>query len=112
MVERHVVELISNTMFPDSITDQVRTLIGIYLGHKPITLQAIAAELRISVRTLQRRLSDENTSLRNLVRDARQAIANTQIEGHVQKARIAEVLGYADSTVLWRARRGWNSQHG
>ena len=112
VVERHVVELISNTMFPDSITDQVRTLIGIYLGHKPITLQAIAAELRISVRTLQRRLSDENTSLRNLVRDARQAIANTQIEGHVQKARIAEVLGYADSTVLWRARRGWNSQHG
>lgn len=107
VLERHVAELVGKSMVPDSISERVRGLIGIYLGHKPITLPSIAAELKISVRTLQRRLADEGTSLRHLVREIRETIAATQIEAHVQKSRIAEVLGYADSTVLWRARRGW-----
>jgi AraC-like DNA-binding protein len=108
VLERHVAELVGNTVTSGSIGEQVRALIGIYLGHKPITLPAMAAELKISVRTLQRRLADEGTSLRHLVRETRQTITATQLEAHVQKSRIAEVLGYADSTVLWRARRGWN----
>jgi AraC-like DNA-binding protein len=112
VIERHVVELMSNTPPPTSTRERVCALIGIYLGHKPITLPAIAAEFGISVRTLQRRLSEEGTSLRDLVRDVRRSIASTQIEAHVQKARIAEVLGYADSTVLWRARRGWSNHEG
>ena len=111
VLERHMAELVGKSMVPDSISERVRGLIGIYLGHKPITLPSIAAELRISVRTLQRRLAEEGTSLRHLVRETREVIATTQLEAHVQKARIAEVLGYADSTVLWRARRGWE-RHG
>ncbi|THV17096.1 AraC family transcriptional regulator [Rhizobium rhizophilum] len=108
VLERHVAEMVGKAITPDSISERVRALIGIYLGHKPITLSAIAAELKISVRTLQRWLAEEGTSLRELVRETRQAIAAQQIEAHVQKARIAEVLGYADSTVLWRARRSWD----
>ncbi len=107
VLERHVAELVGKTMVPDSISERVRGLIGIYLGHKPITLPAIATELRISVRTLQRRLAEEGTSLRDLVRETRETIATTQLQAHVQKSRIAEVLGYADSTVLWRAQKGW-----
>lgn len=112
VLERHVAELVGKTAVPDSISERVRALIGIYLGHKPITLPAIAAELRISVRTLQRRLAEDGTSLRHLVRENREAITAIQLEAHVQKARIAEVLGYADSTVLWRARRSWNPTSG
>lgn len=108
VLERHVAELVGKRMLPDSISERVRGLIGIYLGHKPITLPSVAAELRISVRTLQRRLAEEGTSLRDLVRETREAIAATQLEAHVQKSRIAEVLGYADSTVLWRAQKGWS----
>jgi AraC-like DNA-binding protein len=107
ILERHVADLVGQTALTDSIADRVRSLIGIYLGHKPITLSMIAAELRMSVRTLQRWLAEEGTSLRELIRETRQTIATQQIEAHVQKARIAEVLGYADSTVLWRAQRGW-----
>jgi AraC-like DNA-binding protein len=110
ILERHVADLVSQTAVPDSISARVRCLIGIYLGHKPITLSSIATELQVSVRTLQRRLAEEQTSLRHLVRETREAIATTQLEAHVQKARIAEVLGYADSTVLWRAQKGWHSR--
>ncbi len=107
VLERHVADLGGKSDHAETIAEQVRTLIGIYLGHKPITLPALADELRISARTLQRRLSEEGTSLRDLVRETRQAIATKQSEAHVQKSRIAEVLGYADSTVLWRAQKGW-----
>ncbi|MBC2771370.1 AraC family transcriptional regulator ligand-binding domain-containing protein [Rhizobium sp. AQ_MP] len=110
VLERHVAELGGQSAMPETMTDQVRALIGIYLGHKPITLSALSAELRISVRTLQRRLSEEGTTLRDLVRDNRKMIAATQLAAHVQKARIAEVLGYADSTVFWRAQKAWRGQ--
>lgn len=112
VLERHVSELAGKTITPDTVTEKVRSLVGIYLGHKPITLPAIAAELKISVRTLQRRLADEDTCLRDLVRSYRQTIASTQLAAHMQKSRIAEVLGYADSTVLWRAQRGWAQSAG
>lgn len=111
VLERHVADLVDRTRAPDTVREQVQGLIGIYLGHKPVTLVSIAADMNISVRTLQRRLAEEGTSLRQLVRDTRAAIAATQMAAHVQKSRIAEVLGYADSTVLWRAQKGWrNSQ--
>lgn len=109
VLERMVSDIVGRSTPPETISEQVRALIAIYLGHKSITLAALAAELRMSARTLQRRLAEEGTSLRDLVREMRQAIAAKQIEAHVQKARIAEVLGYADSTVLWRAQKGWRS---
>lgn len=109
VLERHVADLVDRTRAPDTVREQVQGLIGIYLGHKPVTLVSIAADMNISVRTLQRRLAEEGTSLRQLVRDTRAAIAATQMAAHVQKSRIAEVLGYADSTVLWRAQKGWAS---
>ncbi|MGL3608212.1 hypothetical protein ACSV9I_16985 [Rhizobium sp. G187] len=62
----------------------------------------------MSAHTLQRRLADEQTCLRDLVRETRQAIVATQIAADVQKSRISEVRGYADSTVSWRAQRGWS----
>lgn len=107
VLERHVAELVGKTMVPDSMSEQVRGLISIYLGHKPITLLSIAADLSISARTLQRRLTEEGTSLRQLIRETRSTIAAVNLKADVQMARIAEVLGYADSTVFWRARKSW-----
>jgi AraC-type DNA-binding domain-containing proteins len=109
VLERHVAELAGSAPPSDRIAEKVRSLIAIYIGHKPLTLRTIATELRTSARTLQRRLSDEGTSLRELVRGYRQDLAALQVEAHVQKSKIAETLGYADSTVLWRARKSWDS---
>lgn len=107
VLERHVADLAGSEVPTDRMTEKVRALIGIHIGHKPITLPAIAGDLKISVRTLQRRLSEEGTSLRELVRDYRQTLVALQVREHVQKSCMAEALGYADSTVLWRARKGW-----
>ncbi|MGA0561293.1 AraC family transcriptional regulator ligand-binding domain-containing protein [Ancylobacter sp. VNQ12] len=107
ILERHVADISAKEAIAPGIADQVKALIGIYLGHKPITLPTIAAELGLSVRTLQRRLAEEGASLRELVRVQRQAIIAHHQGAAASKARIAETLGYADSTVFWRARRAW-----
>ncbi len=108
ILERHIADLIEEADFEPDLRQKVRALIAIYLGHKPITLDAISRELGVSSRTLQRRLTEEGTSLRALVRDHRQAIVRLHLSSDVKKAQIANALGYADSTVLWRAQRAWS----
>ncbi|NTI65787.1 AraC family transcriptional regulator [Agrobacterium rhizogenes] len=108
ILERHIGDLSSGNVDQDSVRDQVLSVIAIYLGHKPITIAAVAAELKLSVRTLQRRLSDENTSVRALVREYRAGIAQLYLRaGTSGYSRLADTLGYADSTVFWRAFKDW-----
>jgi len=107
VLERHIADIVGDTDTEPSFTDKVTALIGIYLGHKPISVPDLAAEMGMSARTFQRRLSEQNSSLRQLVRDYRQGVSDMQLAGNVQKSRIAEALGYADSTVYWRATKNW-----
>jgi AraC-like DNA-binding protein len=108
VLERHISDLVVDNVDRDSLREQVLSVISIYLGHKPITVTAIAAELNLSVRTLQRRLGDEGTSIRDLIRDYRSEIALLHLKaGATGYARLAETLGYADSTVFWRAFKRW-----
>jgi AraC-like DNA-binding protein len=109
ILERHIADLIGNEAQQEGgVTQKVRTLISIYLGHKPVTINTVASDLNISPRSLQRRLANEGTSLRVLVRDHRQALAALHLENRdANMAQIADALGYADATVLWRARRNW-----
>lgn len=113
ILERHVADLSPETDLSPSLTEKVEALIGIYLGHKPITLKSIAAELKTSPRSLQRHLADEGVSLRDLVARHRRAMAELHLShGGSSRKFVAQSLGYADTTVLWRARRRWGADEG
>ncbi|WP_028745846.1 AraC family transcriptional regulator [Rhizobium mesoamericanum] len=109
VLERHIAEVSGWTPTPETAAEKVRALVAIYLGHKPITLPDLAFDLKISARTLQRRLSEEGTSLRNIVRDYRRSILALRMQDRsVKMKRLAQILGYADETALWRARKHWD----
>lgn len=111
VLERHIADLVGQTDEVGDLQKRVLSVIGIYLGHKPITIRAIADELAISVRTLQRRLAEDGTSLRDLIRCYRQNLAELHLEGGgARHARIADALGYADGTVFWRAFKTWTGR--
>jgi AraC-like DNA-binding protein len=112
VLERHLRDLMpEQESREETLRQQVRSAITIFLGHQPVTLQSIASELGLSPRTLQRRLAAIGTSLQALVREHRQKVARHHLEsGRLPCAQIAEALGYADSTVLWRAMKGWTGQ--
>jgi AraC-like DNA-binding protein len=106
---RHITDLLDRPRSEAILTEKVRALIGINLGHRPITIATFARELQMSPRTLQRKLAEEGASMRLLVREYRQTLVALHLRGDKAgtMAQIARIAGYADSTVLWRARRSW-----
>nr|WP_321484431.1 AraC family transcriptional regulator ligand-binding domain-containing protein [uncultured Cohaesibacter sp.] len=109
IIERHLSDIIGEVDGNLSFTSKVSSYIEIHLTHKRITLPEIARELKISPRTLQRRLAEEGTSLRVLIESHRNSVTTNLLQAKIRKNRIAETLGYADSTTFWRARRNWSS---
>lgn len=109
MLERHIADIVGDTDHEPTLTEKVSALIGIYLGHRPLSASALATELGMSSRTLQRRLAEQGLSLRRMVREHRRLLMEQKLTEHMPKARIAEALGYADGTVFWRAAKTWKA---
>jgi AraC-like DNA-binding protein len=89
-------------------TSRVLALIAARLGHRSIGLDDIAIDLSIAPRSLQRRLAEEGTSLRQILSDHRKQVAELHLRaGEPHLGKLAVALGYADGTTFWRAHRGW-----
>lgn len=108
LIDRHLAGLLEQAHRETSIADQVRALIALNLGSKPIDLETIAGLLQSAPRSLQRRLAQEGQSLSGLLRAYREERAAFLLrEGGTSIEAIAQALGYADGTTFWRAYRGW-----
>ena len=73
-------------------------------------VDAIAAELHVGARTLQRRLADEGTSFTDVVDETPRDIAPELLDGDATLDRIAAAVGFLDSSVLVRAFRRWTGR--
>ena len=68
----------------------------------------VAGELRMSERTLQRRLEEEATSFLQLLDDTRRELAEQYLGRlHLSLAQAAYLLGFADQTSFFRACKRW-----
>jgi AraC-like DNA-binding protein len=91
-----------------SLVHQVCSVLTKTMGGKRPSIELVAKELRISVRTLQRRLEDEGTSYQRLLdevrqRTARHLLASTDLDA----GEIAFVLGFEELNSFSRAFQGW-----
>jgi len=87
---------------------RVRGLILQYLGTERCTNERIAAELCLHPRTLHRRLKAEGTSFEVLKDEVRRDLALPYLQqADVKLTRIAERLGYAETSVLSRSCARW-----
>lgn len=91
-----------------SCRDAVKHLLLMqYKGQIP-TIDDAAAGLNMTVRTLQRKLTEEQTSFREIAGEVKKELAL-----HLMKSRpgtiteVAEVLGYNDLPAFRRAFKGW-----
>lgn len=93
-----------------TIHARVRGLIAQYLGSKDCTSERIAAEFCLHPRTLQRRLRAEGTSFEDIKDEIRRELALGYIQnGDMPLKRVAEKLGYAETSVLSRSCFRWFS---
>lgn len=91
-----------------SITEKVKWIIKRSLtGGRP-DIQSVAKELGMSDRTLQRRLTDENTSFKHLLTQARHEQAREYLaDASLEIKEVAFLLGYEDQNSFYRAFRQW-----
>lgn len=92
----------------ESFPEQVRAIIQRRLsGHRP-KMEEIAREMRLSSRTLQRRLQDAESSFQQVLEEARHQLARHYLaNSFLELNEAAYLLGYEDAGSFIRAFRTW-----
>jgi AraC-like DNA-binding protein len=91
-----------------ALVRRVHALVTELLPSGELSLGLVAARLRISERTLQRRLSEQGVQFRALIDDMRREGAVRMLaDPSVSITDVALRLGFADSSALSHAFRGW-----
>jgi AraC-like DNA-binding protein len=107
-MERHLHDLAEESREPETLASQVNYLIARRMGAGPLTVSAVAQELGLSARSFQRRLAEERTSFRNLVRDQRRTLAESLMKDRSATVTdVAHTCGYSETAVLSRAFKVW-----
>nr|WP_315381247.1 AraC family transcriptional regulator [uncultured Sphingomonas sp.] len=93
---------------PVTISEQVVTALKARLPSGRPDISDIARQLGMSERTLQRRITDEGTSFKELLVEARQATCRHLLADiAVQIDEVAYLLGYQDTRSFYRAFKDW-----
>lgn len=91
----------------DDLITRVRTLLIEKLPSGSPSQAAVARELHMSTRNLQRRLANESTSFRELVEETRKELAQQYLrEHHRSIGEIAYLLGFSEPSNFTRFFRG------
>lgn len=91
-----------------AVSGRVQTLLGARLNGEVPTLASIASELAMSERSVQRSLSEERTSYREIVDDVRKGLALSHLSRQGTTATdVAFLLGFSELSAFTRAFRRW-----
>jgi len=100
-------ELGSRNTRKDAVELVKQTLRRSLAGKRP-TVQEVAEELVLSVRTLQRRLSESKVTFQELLGDVRRELAHHYLrQAAVEFNEVAYLLGYEDANSFFRAFQLW-----
>lgn len=90
------------------VLSQVAHHIASSLSSGCASLEQVASDLKIGVRTLQRRLAEQNVEFSQLVEDVRRSLAESYVmQSDYSLTEIALLLGYSEASSFCRAFRRW-----
>jgi AraC-like DNA-binding protein len=109
ILERHLRELLGPPAeTPHTYVARVGDLVARRVGRAAITIDVIAAEMNMSVRSLRRHLMEEGTSFREILRTHRLTMMESILRADdAHLADLAGRLSYSDGAVLSRAFKSW-----
>jgi len=108
LLDRSIDQELSLRASPSRFLGQVRQGICAKLSEEPPSLAATARALRMSPRTLQRRIAAEGTSFHAVVESVREELARVYVKDPKRSlGEIAFLLGYAELSPFLRAFRRW-----
>jgi len=106
LFERQCRDLLAERLARVGVAGQIRSRLR-HERHSWPSMTDVAAELHVDVRTLRRRLAAEGTSYRRLVDEVRHERATELLAQGVPVARIADELGYSETSTFTRSFRRW-----
>jgi len=110
MMEQLAERQMQNLTRGDAITD-ARAAVARRLGEGDVELNAIARQLNLSSRTLQRKLQDAGFSFTQLVDDVRKELAERYLaDTKLDLVDIAFLLGYSEQSAFTRAYKRWTGK--
>ena len=99
---------LSRQLEDSTLANQVKGTIKTLAAGKRPRLENLAAELRLSPRTLQRRLLEEGLSFHKLLEDARRELAQHYLtHSDLELNEVAHLIGYEDPNSFFRAFQKW-----
>ena len=91
-----------------TLSEQVKGILKRQLAGQRPELQHVARELRLSTRTLQRRLTGQGVTFQNLLEAARRELARHYLlHSSPELNETAYLLGYEDANSFFRAFHAW-----
>jgi AraC-like DNA-binding protein len=91
-----------------TVREQVKTTLKKILAGQRPEIRIVARELRVSTRTLQRRLTAERVTFQQLVAEARREMARHYLlHSSLELNETAYLLGYEDANSFFRAFHQW-----
>jgi len=106
ILERYAGQLLRGIPGPGFLS-QLRHVVAETL-HEGAPIAQAARRMRMSERTLQRRLGEHDTSYREVLAEVRQQLAGRYLkEGQRSLNEISTMLGYSDQSAFCRAFRRW-----
>jgi AraC-like DNA-binding protein len=91
-----------------SIREQVKIVLKRSMPSGRPELSEVARDLAMSERTLQRRITEEDATFRELLIEARQELGRQLLSDHSATIdEVAYLLGYQDTSSFYRAFRDW-----
>ncbi len=109
ILEWHLLDLMGPAATPsEGFVSLTKDIISRWLGRIHVDCATVAAELKLSERSLRRRLTEEGASFRDLLQEARKERAQTILSKPGMSLSVAaEQLGYSDTAAFSRAFKEW-----
>jgi len=109
VIERHAEALLAaRPRTSETTADRARRVLAGALGEGYASLGAVAAKLRMSARSLQRKLAGEGVTFDALVDDLRRDLALRYLaDPKIAVAEVAYLLGYSEPSPFHRAFKRW-----
>jgi AraC-like DNA-binding protein len=106
--EKYAQEFLAELDRRNEHTGIVTKIILAHLDDEALSIEKVAKEMSISVRTLQKRLEDEGVIFSDLLREIRQKLAQKYLRENYSVEQITYLLGFSEPSAFRKAFKKWS----
>ncbi len=106
--EKYAQDFLAELDRPKEHTRAVTKIILAHLDDEKLSIEKVAKEMAVSVRTLQKRLEEEGVVFSELLKDIREKLAKKYLRENYTVEQITYLLGFSEPSVFRKAFKKWS----